>query len=222
MMVSNGASVSEWMRTASAGQRVTVAMLAGAVAGAVVSLVTVPSAAVLAGWDVAVVIYLVWVYIAVWRLNPGTTARLAKREDPSSAVAELVVLAAGTAMLVAVGFALVRAGQAAGGMKAMLVTLGLLSVVLSWTVVHTVYALRYARTYYSEPVGGIEFNEAEPPTYTDFTYFAFTVGMTFQVADTNITSKAVRRITLHHALLSYLFGAVLLGLVINVVATLLK
>ena len=222
MMVSNGASVSERMRTASAGQRVTVAMLAGAVAGAVVSLVTVPSAAVLAGWDVAVVIYLVWVFIAVWRLNPGTTARLAKREDPSSAVAELVVLAAGTAMLVAVGFALVRAGQAAGGMKAMLVTLGLVSVVLSWTVVHTVFALLYARAYYSEPVGGIEFNEAESPTYTDFAYFAFTVGMTFQVADTNITSKAVRRITLHHALLSYLFGAVLLGLVINVVATLLK
>jgi uncharacterized membrane protein len=222
MMVSNGASVSERMRTASAGQRVTVAMLAGAVAGVVVSLVTVPSAAVLAGWDVAVVIYLVWVFIAVGRLNPGTTARLAKREDPSSAVAELVVLAAGTALLVAVGFALVRAGQATGGMKAMLVTLGLVSVVLSWTLVHTVYALRYARAYYSEPVGGIDFNEAEPPTYTDFAYFAFTVGMTFQVADTNITSKAVRRITLHHALLSYLFGAVLLGLVINVVATLLK
>ena len=102
------------------------------------------------------------------------------------------------------------------------VWLGLLSVVLSWTIVHTVYALRYARAYYSEPNGGIEFNEEEPPTYTDFAYFAFTVGMTFQVADTNITSKAVRRITLHHALLSYLFGAVLLGLVINVVSTLLK
>ena len=222
MMVSNKTDLSERMRTASAGQRVTCSMLGGAVAGVVVSLFTVPSAAILVGWDVAVVIYLVWVYIAVWRLNPGTTARLAKREDPSSAVAELVVLAAGTAVLVAVGFALVRAGQATGGMKAMLVTLGLVSVVLSWTLVHTVYALRYARTYYSEPVGGIEFNEAEPPTYTDFAYFAFTVGMTFQVADTNITSKAVRRITLHHALLSYLFGAVLLGLVINVVATLLK
>ena len=222
MMVSNGASVSERMRTASAGQRVTVAMLAGAVAGAVVSLVTVPSAAVLSGWDVAVVIYVVWVWVAVRRLDPGTTARLAKREDTSTAVADLVVVGAGTAMLGAVGFALAKAGQAAGGMKAFLVTLGLVSVVLSWTVVHTVFALRYARAYYSEPDGGIEFNEEEPPTYTDFAYFAFTVGMTFQVADTNITSKAIRRITLHHALLSYLFGAVLLGLVINVVSTLLK
>ena len=116
----------------------------------------------------------------------------------------------------------ISAGQAAGGMKTFLVTLGLLSVVLSWIIVHTVYALRYARAYYSEPAGGVEFNEEEPPTYTDFAYFAFTVGMTYQVADTNITSKVIRRTTLHHAFLSYLFGAVLLGLVINVVATLLK
>jgi uncharacterized membrane protein len=84
-----------------------------------------------------------------------------------------------------------------------------------------VFGLRYARAFYSEPVGGIDFNEAEPPNYIDFAYYSFTVGMTFQVADTNITAKAVRRTTLHHALLSYLFGAVLLGIVINVVATLL-
>ena len=87
--------------------------------------------------------------------------------------------------------------------------------------------LRYARAYYSgpagaEPAGGIEFNEDEPPTYIDFAYFAFTIGMTFQVSDTNITSKTVRRTTLRHALFAYLYGAVLLGLVINVVATLLR
>src|SRR5437762_5121605 len=131
MMVSNNTDLGERMRTASAGQRVTWSMLAGAVVGAVVSLVTVPSAAILVGWDVAVVIYLAWVWIAVWRLDPDTTGRLAKREDPSSPVAELVVIGAGIAMLVAVGFALARAGQATGGMKAFLVTLGLLSVVLS-------------------------------------------------------------------------------------------
>ena len=210
------------MRPASSGLRVTCALLGGAVVGVIVSLFTVPSASVLVGWDAAVVIYLVWVWSSVGRLDPGVTAQFAKREDPSTAVAELMVVGAGTALLVAVGFALAKAGQVAGGMKAFLIALGLLSVVLSWTVVHTVYMLRYARAYYGEPVGGIEFNEEEPPTYTDFAYFSFTVGMTFQVADTNITSKAIRRVTLHHALLSYLFGAVLLGLVINVVATLLK
>jgi len=127
MMVSNKTDLGERMRTASAGQRVTWSMLAGAVAGAVVSLVTVPSAAILSGWDVAVVIYLAWVWIAVWGLDPGTTARLAKREDPSSPVAELVVISAGIAMLVAVGFALVRAGQATAGMRAFLVTLACLA-----------------------------------------------------------------------------------------------
>jgi uncharacterized membrane protein len=210
------------MRPVSSGLRVTCAMLGGAVVGVIASLFTVPSAAILVGWDAAVVIYLVWVWSSVWRLDPGVTAQLAQREDPSTAIAELMVVAAGTALLIAVGFALAKAGQATGGMKAYLITLGLLSVVLSWTVVHTVYMLRYARAYYAKPVGGIEFNEEEPPTYVDFAYFSFTVGMTFQVADTNITSKAIRRATLHHALLSYLFGAVLLGLIINVVATLLK
>ncbi len=218
----SGTTVSGRTHPSSAVMRVVYALLGGAASGSAASLFTPLQASILIGWDVAVVIYLAWTWAVIWQLTPGVTARLAKREDPSTAVAELVVVAAGTAMLVAVGFALVRAGQAAGFMKAYLVALGLVSVVLSWIVVHAVYALRYAREYYSEPAGGIDFNEAEPPNYIDFVYFSFTVGMTFQVADTNITTKAVRRMTLHHALLSYVFGAVLLGLVINVVATLLK
>ena len=210
------------MQPASDGRRVSYALLAGVVTVAIVWLAMPPAGSILLGWDVAVVLYLAWTFSSVAGLDPSDTAQLAKREDPSTPVAELVILGAGTAALAAVGLALVKAGQTAGGMKAYLVTIGLLSVVLSWTVVHTVYALRYARAYYSEPVGGIQFNEAEPPNYVDFAYYSFTVGMTFQVADTNITLRAIRRTTLHHALLSYLFGSALLGLVINVVATLLK
>jgi uncharacterized membrane protein len=210
------------MPRSTAAVRVTWALLGGVVAGVIASLLAPLPASILLGWDVAVVIYLAWTWSAVYGLDPSATAQLATRENPSTPVADLVVIGAGTAMLAAVGFALVKASEATGGMRAYLVTLGLVSVVLSWTVVHTVFALKYARAYYSEPAGGIEFNEDEPPNYIDFAYYAFTVGMTFQVADTNITSRAVRRTTLHHALLSYLFGSVLLGLVINVVATLLK
>ena len=220
-MVISGRRFGARMRPSSDGRRVTYALLAGAISGSIASLATPLSASILLGWDVAVVVYLIWTWSTVWGLDPGDTAHLAKREDPSTAVTELVILGAGTAMLAAVGFALIKAGQAAGGTKAYLVTIGVVSVALSWTVVHTVFALRYARAYYSEPVGGIEFNETEPPNYIDFAYYAFIVGMTFQVADTNITSRAIRRTTLHHALLSYLFGAVLLGLAINVVGTLL-
>jgi uncharacterized membrane protein len=210
------------MRPSSDGLRVSYALLAGTITASVAWLAMPVVGSILLGWDLAVVIYLAWTWSTVWRLDPGDTAQLAKREDPSTPVAELAILGAGIAALAAVGFALVRASHATGGLKAYLVTIGLLSVVLSWAVVHTVFALRYARAYYSEPVGGIQFNEAEPPNYTDFAYYSFTVGMTFQVADTNITLRTIRRTTLHHALLSYLFGSVLLGLVINVVATLLK
>ena len=93
---------------------------------------------------------------------------------------------------------------------------------LSWIMVHTVFTLRYARSYYSNPRGGIDFNESDLPTYLDFAYLALTIGMTFQVSDTNLTSKSIRRIALAHAALSYLFGAVMVALVINVVASLLQ
>src|ERR1022692_1210369 len=100
-------------------------------------------------------------------------------------MSELIVLSAGVALLAAVGLVLVRAGHATGGTKAYLITLGVLSVALSWALVHTVFTLRYARAFYGTPVGGIDFNEDDPPTYLDFAYLAVTIGMTFQVSDTN-------------------------------------
>jgi len=199
-----------------------VALLVGAGTAVAVLAFTRPAAMVLAGWDAAAVIYLLWVWGAVWRLNAEETREQASREALNGPTADLVVLGAGVASLVAVGFALLAAGRASGGMKAYLVGIGVLSVVLSWSVVHTVYTLAYARAYYSPPAGGIEFNEEDPPTYLDFAYLAFTIGMTFQVSDTNITAKPVRRIALHHALLAYLFGAVILAVAINLVATLLS
>lgn len=196
-------------------------MLIGATCTALVWDFTMPAPAVLMGWDLAAVIYLVMVWFAVSRMNAEVTARMAGREDPSNPVAELVVVAASIAALVAVGFALVRAGQAAGSTKALLIALGAGSVIVSWLVVHTVYTLRYARSYYGEPAGGIEFNEADRPVYLDFAYFSFTIGMTFQVSDTNVTRKDIRHLALRHALISYLFGAVILATAINIFASLL-
>jgi uncharacterized membrane protein len=196
-------------------------MFAGAASAVVVWHYSTPAPALLAGWDIAAVIYLVMVWAAVYRVNAEVTARMAGREDPSNPVAELVVVVASIAALVAVGFALVRAGQTTGGTKAMLIGLGTVSVVVSWLVVHTVFTLRYARSYYGELTGGIDFNEQDRPAYLDFAYFSFTIGMTFQVSDTNITAKAIRRLALQHALLSYLFGAVILATAINVFASLL-
>lgn len=97
-----------------------------------------------------------------------------------------------------------------------------LTVILSWAVVHSVFALRYAHEYYTEPIGGIDFKNPDPPDYRDFIYVAFTVGMTFQVSDTDVQSRTVRRTVINHALLAYLFGAVILALTVNIAATLLQ
>lgn len=205
----------------SAGVRVAVTTLIGAGGGIVASVFTIWEAAILIGWDVTVVGLISWIWLALWTLNAGETKSHASREDPSIRLSEGIVLSSGVALLAAVGLVLIRAGNAVGGTKAYLISLGVLSVALSWALVHTVFTLRYARTYYSEPTGGIDFNEEDPPTYLDFAYLALTIGMTFQVSDTNLTSKPIRRTALGHAMLSYLFGAVIVALVINVVASLL-
>ncbi len=198
-----------------------VAASLGVVAGGVVSAFTFWQAATLIGWDVGAIVLVTWIWWAVGPLSPEEARSHATREDTSIRLAELIVLIAGVALLAAVGLALLRAGSATGATKAYLITLGLVSVALSWGLVHTVFTLRYARTFYSQPVGGIDFNEDDPPNYLDFAYLALTIGMTFQVSDTNLTTKAIRRIALSHALLSYLFGAVIVALVINVVSSLL-
>ena len=92
----------------------------------------------------------------------------------------------------------------------------------SWIVLHTILTLRYARLYYSNPKGGIDFKQDGDPTFRDFAYVAFTVGMTFQVSDTDIGKPAIRETVLRHALLSFIFGAVIIAITINLVAGLSK
>ena len=214
-------SMSEHSRNVRAGVRVGCATLLGLVVGGVVSQYTSWQAAILIGWDAAALFLDVWIWVAVVALDADETKSHASREDTSVPLSELIILVSGVALLAAVALILVRAGQATGGTKAALIILGVVSVALTWGLVHTVFTLRYARTYYRPPVGGIDFNEDDPPTYLDFAYLALTIGMTFQVSDTNLTTKSMRRIALAHALLSYLYGAVIIALVINVVSSLL-
>ena len=86
----------------------------------------------------------------------------------------------------------------------MLASLAVVSVAVSWLSVHTIFTLRYALLYYTQPVRGIGFNQQQPPDYRDFTYVALTLGMTFQVSDTELQDSDIRATALRHALLSYL------------------
>ena len=179
-------------------------------------------AAVLIGWDVAAVSFSAWVLLAVAGLGAEGARLLATREDSSRAAADLILLAASVTCLVGVALALVEAAGSKGLAKGLLVALAVGSVVVSWTVVHIVFMLRYARLYYSAEPGGIDFGGETAPDYADFAYISFTIGMTFQVSDTDLTSRVMRAAALRQALLSYLFGAVIVGMTINVVAGLLK
>jgi len=200
-------------------------VLVGSVAGIAVAAFarlegTSWAVAALCASDIAALVFIAWVWTTVARADALTTARRARSEDASRAAAEAVLLGAGAASLVAVAFTLVQAGDAHGAARGFLTALAIGSVALAWTSIHTVFTLRYARMYYSPPDGGIDFHD-ETPDYLDFAYLALTVGMCFQVSDTDITGKRVRRCALHHALLSYIFGTVIVAVTVNLVATLL-
>jgi uncharacterized membrane protein len=170
------------------------------------------------GWDVAAVVFCTWIWLAIWPMNPAETAAKARSEDPNRTISDIIMLTACVASIGAIGIVVVGA-HAAGGVEAeMLAALSLASVAVSWLTVHTIYTLRYALLYYEGAEGGVNFHQDEPPSYRDFAYMAMTVGMTFQVADTDLHATSLRAAVLRHALLSYLFGAVILAATINLIA----
>jgi uncharacterized membrane protein len=151
-------------------------------------------------------------------LSGDETRTLATREDDSRAASFFVLLVASSVSVVGVILAFIEAQQSQGALRVLLNLSSVGGVLLAWAVVHTVFTLRYARLYYTDTPGGIDFSQDSMPDYHDFAYVAFTVGMTVQVSDTAITAKVIRRTILRHALLSWLFGAVIVALTINLIA----
>jgi uncharacterized membrane protein len=176
--------------------------------------------AILAGWNGALAAFVVWLWWRVRRMDAEATRAAAMSNDFSHLVGDALLLAASVLNLPVVGFALVEGSRRSVVVAGIVNGLGVLAVGLSWAVVHTVFALRYADLYYTGG-GGIDFGASEPD-YGDFAYLAFTLGMTYQVSDTPLTSSRLRAAALRHALLSYLFGAVILATTINVVAGLFR
>lgn len=183
-------------------------------------LIAGPAMGLLLGFDAMATVSVVWLLSVILRRDADQTAKRATTTDPDRAASDLALLIAALASLIAVGFVLARAGRQSGIEEALWVGLGLVSVLLSWTLVHTLFTLRYAASFYGPHPGGIDFNSAEPPDYRDFAYVAFTIGMTFQISDTTLRTPALRRLALRHALLSYVFGTGILATTINLVATL--
>lgn len=197
-------------------RRFAISAVTGVALGVGLGAITSWQVASLAGWCAAAVVFLGQVGFGVGRFDAAATASHATEEAPSVLSADAALLAAAAASLVGVGFVLAKAAELSGASKGLLAALGAVSVMLAWTVVQTLFMLRYARLYYDDGSGGVDFG-GDRPDYRDFAYLAFTIGMTYQVSDTAITSRVIRRVVLRHALISFVFATSFIAVLINVV-----
>jgi uncharacterized membrane protein len=207
-------------KPATARTRLLTSVIMGLVVFIVCTVFGAAKFAILAAWDGLVLCYAGWLWWSVWPMSAEVTRTHAIKEDPGRAIADGLLLLASVGSLAAVAILTIDAAKNTGLTKAFDIILGLGSVVLSWAMVHTVFMLKYARLYYGHLKSSVDFNENDPPCYVDFAYLAFTLGMTFQVSDTNLKTKEIRATALKHALLSYLFGTVIIVTTVNTLANL--
>jgi uncharacterized membrane protein len=172
-----------------------------------------------AGWIATATIYLVWIWGSVGKMSAAAIEIVVQQRHPGRRPADTIVLIASVASLGGVGYLLV-ASTAKGPDAAIAGAVGFLSVIASWLAVHAVYTIRYAVLYYTEPVGGIDFNQDDKPTFADFAYLAFTIAVTYGVTDTVLRNRPLRTSVLQHAMVSYLFGTVILAVTVQVIGSL--
>jgi uncharacterized membrane protein len=189
-----------------------------------------PSTQYVLTWDIfaACLLFLAWIMIMK---TPQQKLRArAQEQDLSRTIISFFVITAACAALFAVGFLFFTNRSAQQSHFVVHLLISLFAVISAWMLVHTVFGLRYAHTYYgdrddsdesSQHAGGLEFPGDRLPDYMDFAYFSFVIGMTFQVSDVEITSREIRRLALFHGMLSFAFNTVILALTINTVSSMI-
>jgi uncharacterized membrane protein len=196
----------------SAVTRLAVSVTAGVVTGVVVGVLIGAPFGLLVGIATSGTIFVVTGWVTLWRMDAAATRENAQREDLRPVTDEIVVVAVALCGLLGIVVLLLHSDSDGAAAVA------LAGVFVAWAALHLMYATRYAHLYYLTNAGGIDFNSDEPPSYRDFLYFSYNLGMTYQVSDTNVTSSTIRAVVLRHTLLSYVFGTSVLATTINLVA----
>jgi uncharacterized membrane protein len=203
-----------------ARQRLILAVVIGVVAYALVPAEYSTATRIVVAWDACAAVLLAVTMSIILRSDSSETRRRAAAEDPGRLIVWVLVLAACTFSL----FAAVLVIRHTKGLPRFeghaLLVLCIASVVISWLLTHCAFTLRYAHLYYRggrDGEGGLVFQGKQEPDDLDFAYFAFTIGMCFQVSDVTIENRLVRRTSLVHALLSFAYNTGILALAINVV-----
>jgi len=179
---------------------------------------------VLVTWIGASLTYLVLYWLTILRADADLTRRRASRYDHAAHVIFLLVTIAACASIVAIGFVMGDVKTMEFWPKALHIGLSITALLLSWMLIQTVFAFHYARRYYapaSEDEGlaaGLKFPGVTEPDYFDFAYYSFVLGMTSQVSDVEVTTAPMRRTTLAHGILSFIFNMAVLAMSINVIS----
>lgn len=219
-----------WIATLDARHRLAISLLAAGAAWFALRGRVQPSTQSIVTWDVFALFVLALAWLTIITTPPHRLRSRAQEQDVSRTVIFVFVVLAACAGLFAVGFLFFANKNVQRPHIIIHLLMSLVAVVSAWMLVHTVFGLRYAHTYYGDPdgpigplqhAGGLEFPGGRPPDYMDFAYFSFVIGMTFQVSDVQITSREFRQLVLIHGMLSFGFNTVILALAINTVATLL-
>jgi uncharacterized membrane protein len=173
------------------------------------------STRVLVGWDSGVAFYLIGAFILVAGADVARIRRRAAILDEGRVAILVVVVGAALASL---GGILAQLGS---GRAPSHLALATITILLSWTFVHVIFALHYAHEFYAEKPrgGGLMFPGGEEPDYWDFLYFSLVIGMTSQVSDVAVTGRTIRRTVAAHGVVSFLFNAALIALTVNIAAS---
>ncbi len=214
-----------WLTRVSAIQRLTTALAIAAAAYLAQPDWMSAHTRVLVSWDLGALAYLCLAWALIGLADAATTRSHALSQDQSGYVIFLFVVGAACASTVSIGFMVSTLKGLASWPKAWHLALSVAALISAWLLIQTVFAFHYARRYYAvrhrEPAEPAEllFPGKRDPDYLDFAYYSFVVGMTSQVSDVAVTSRRMRRLTLIHAVLAFIFNIAILALSINIIAS---
>jgi uncharacterized membrane protein len=178
------------------------------------------AASALVGTDAGSAVLLALSWTAIASSDAPLTRARAGAEDPGRTLVYVIVVLASATSLLAATILVGSARDLTPTLRQLGAVLCLATVALAWVVTHTAFTFRYAHLYYredSEGVGGIDLPGKTDPAYFDFAYFAFTIGMCFQVSDACVSSPQIRRTVLLHAVISFAYNSIILAFVLNLV-----
>lgn len=184
---------------------------------------------ILCAWNFGSGCFLALTLSKMVRATPEKMRRYAQHEYEGRLGIFIITIAAACASVLAIGFLLNDKKGISPTLLALHVILSVLTIVGSWLLVHTLFALQYAYSYYhstsdhlgEHEAGGLDFPDDHDPDYWDFLYFSFVIGMTSQVSDVQTTSRYMRRLALIHGVLSFFFNTSILAMSINIIAALI-